>query len=275
MLLLEKSPRTRKHLFVQLPSRFIPPSLPLHTKFDRSHMHQRASSLPLSQMPLSGASVLHASSLALLLLLLLLGATASAAAHGDMSTAAGNATVAPRGKTEMYICYLCVQRNPLLIRYCPIYWDECHLICFRSAAATAAAAIAAEPGPAPPPGSSAVPREEVNGDDCYVMKLYQNGSYVIVSHQDCSGVARCLLTCGGGDVAADRKALAGAAATGPTTTTAVQGFLPQQRVADFQRCGTQLKAPSPAPRAVHGGVHRATDGASSAPMDERVPRVRD
>ncbi|KAL6596016.1 hypothetical protein ACP70R_047380 [Stipagrostis hirtigluma subsp. patula] len=238
-------------------------------------MHQRASSLPLSHMPLSGASVLHASSFALLLLLI--GATASAAAHGDMSTAPGNTTVAPRGNTEMYICYLCVLRNPLLIRYCPIYWDECHLICFRSAAATAATAtaIAAAPGPAPPAGS-AVPREEVNGgDDCYVMKLYQNGSYVIVSHQDCSGVARCLLTCGGGDLAADRKALAGAAATGPTTTTAVQGFLPQQHVADFQRCGTQLKAPAPPPRAVRGGVHRATDGASSAPMDQRLPRVRD
>ncbi|CAA0834989.1 Unknown protein [Striga hermonthica] len=31
---------------------------------------------------------------------------------------------------EMYYCFLCTEQHPLLIHYCPIYWDECHLNCW-------------------------------------------------------------------------------------------------------------------------------------------------
>ncbi|XP_062209177.1 uncharacterized protein LOC133910956 [Phragmites australis] len=198
-------------------------------------------------MPLSAASILHA-------LLLLLGATASAAASvsagdGYVNTTAASATATPLDDTEIYICYLCTGRNPLLIRYCPIYWDECHLVCY-AYDAPAATAIPAAPVPVPSRGSPTL--RGAYGDGCYVMKLYWNGTYVIVARQDCSQVARCLLSCGGGD-AIDWKAL-GAASTGPAAATAAQGVLPRPRVADFQRCGTQLTAP--APNAVPGVVQR-------------------
>ncbi|KAG8042995.1 hypothetical protein GUJ93_ZPchr1151g22265 [Zizania palustris] len=43
--------------------------------------------------------------------------------------------------TEMYICYLCVDRDVMLIRRCPIYWDECHLVCYAPHSTAAAAAV--------------------------------------------------------------------------------------------------------------------------------------
>ncbi|KAL6867441.1 hypothetical protein ACP4OV_015465 [Aristida adscensionis] len=208
--------------------------------------------------PLPSARVLHASSL-VVVLFLLAGAAASGAAHGGAMSAAGaNATVAPRDDTEIYICYLCVLRHPLLIRYCPIYWDECHLVCFRDAADTAGStAIAAAAAPAPAP--AVLPRDdEGSGDECYVMKLYRNSSYVIVSIQDCREVDRCLLTCGGGDLADRGEALPGAAGTVPVpTAAAAAGVLPQPRLEDFQRCGSQVTARrAPGAGAGPGGVHR-------------------
>lgn len=190
-------------------------------------------------MPLSTASIPDA-----FLLLLLLASTAAAAAasvpvgdsHVNTTVVfASGAATSPRDDTEMYICYLCTGRNPLLIRYCPIYWDECHLVCYADADASASAipAVAAPPSTGPP--------ADERDEECYVMKLYRNGSYTIVSHLGCSQIARCLLSCGGGDMA-DRNAL-GTATAGPATTAAIQASFPLPRVADFQRCGTQVNAP--------------------------------
>ncbi|CAD6210333.1 unnamed protein product [Miscanthus lutarioriparius] len=149
--------------------------------------------------------------------------------------------------TERYICYLCTGRNPLLIRYCPIYWDECHLVCYADdAPAATAAAIPAVPVPTAALGSAPAASANPSGvkdDECYVMKLYRNGSYAIVTRLGCARIATCLLSCGGGDMAdSDRKALGTATtAAAQTTTAAVQGSL-TPRLADFQRCGTQVTA---------------------------------
>lgn len=62
--------------------------------------------------------------------------------------------------TEMYICYLCTGRNPILIRRCPIYWDYCHLNCFDDAPSTAAAA---DDVAAVPVASPAAPARRVGG----------------------------------------------------------------------------------------------------------------
>jgi len=201
-------------------------------------------------MPLPAASILNA----FLLLSLLAGAAASAAApapagDGEVNTTMfGNASATwPRDDTEIYICYLCTGRDPLLIRYCPIYWDECHLVCY--ADASAATAI---PAAAAPPSLESADYSEV-GEECYVMKLYQNGGYTIVNRRSCDQIARCLLSCGGGDV---QNAL-GASTAVPATTAAIQGSFPPPRVADFQRCGTQLNAsPAPPSGAVPGGGAR-------------------
>ncbi|PAN50697.1 hypothetical protein PAHAL_9G539200 [Panicum hallii] len=200
-------------------------------------------------MPLPAASILNAS----LLLILLISATAHV---GDVNTTmfSNAAATSPRDDTEIYICYLCTGRNPLLIRYCPIYWDECHLVCYADASAATATAIPAAPAPLPPSLGSADP-SEVGDEECYVMKLYQNGSYTIVNRLGCAQIARCLLSCGGGDMA-DQKAL-GASTAAPATTAAIKGSFPPPRVADFQRCGTQVNAPlAPPSGAVPGGGAR-------------------
>ncbi|KAI4993547.1 uncharacterized protein LOC123446731 [Hordeum vulgare subsp. vulgare] len=174
-------------------------------------------------MPLSAASILRASSLALLLL-------AATATGGDGSTTSDSSVAQSIDDTEMYLCYLCTGRNPMLIRYCPIYWDWCHLVCY-------APDVAAGPAASLRPAAEATaPRETYAQLGCYVMKLYRNGTYVIVSRHDCSKMASCILSCGGGDVA-DRKTLG--AAPLPVTATAPQGMLPSSRVAEFQRCGDQ------------------------------------
>lgn len=204
-------------------------------------------------MPLPAASILNA----FLLLSLLAGATASAATpvpagDGDVNTSrfSNAAATSPLLDTEIYICYLCTGRNPMLIRYCPIYWDECHLVCY--ADASAATAI---PAAAAPPSLGSSDASEVGGEECYVMKLYKNGNYTIVNILSCAQIARCLLSCGGGDVS-DQKAL-GASTAVPATTAAIQGSFPPPRVADFQRCGTQLNAsPAPPSGAVPGGGAR-------------------
>uniref|UniRef100_A0ACD5TWM0 Uncharacterized protein n=1 Tax=Avena sativa TaxID=4498 RepID=A0ACD5TWM0_AVESA len=182
--------------------------------------------------PLSAASALRASSLALLLLL------AATATDGDGSAtttaiSGGNSSSVPRptsDDTETYLCYLCDKRNPMLIKYCPIYWDWCHLMCYDGGDVVAAEPTASLRPAAP---AAAAPRDDVYGQDCYVMKLYRNGSNVIVSHHDCSRMASCILNCGGGvDVAGS-----------PVAAAAPQGMLPpSSRVAEFQRCGDQAMA---------------------------------
>jgi anaphase-promoting complex subunit 6 len=43
----------------------------------------------------------------------------------------GSLTSTPSAENwEMYYCFLCTGRHPLLIHYCPIYLDECHLNCW-------------------------------------------------------------------------------------------------------------------------------------------------
>lgn len=131
-------------------------------------------------MSLSAASILHA---------LLLGATASVTAgNGDvnpsMFTNGTETCSSADDTTERYICYLCTGRNPFLIRYCPIYWDECHLVCYDDQQASDS--IPAVPVPTSlGPAASANP-SELHEDECYVMKLYWNGSYAIVSSSPAS-----------------------------------------------------------------------------------------
>uniref|UniRef100_A0A0D9VRN4 Uncharacterized protein n=1 Tax=Leersia perrieri TaxID=77586 RepID=A0A0D9VRN4_9ORYZ len=155
-------------------------------------------------------------------------------------TATATTTTGGNGPTEMYICYLCTGRNPMLIRRCPIYWDFCHLVCYAPATTAGARAVAAVPVAAPPRRVGGVPQDVVNDEECYVMKLYENGSYVIVTTLGCSQVATCLLSCGGGDLTAEEAALGAAAVSPPVTATASHGMLPMSspRVGDpdFQRC---------------------------------------
>lgn len=200
-------------------------------------------------MSLSAASILHA-----LLLTLLLGATASVTAgnghvNPSMFTNGTETCSSADDTTERYICYLCTGRNPFLIRYCPIYWDECHLVCYDDQQASDS--IPAVPVPTSlGPAASANP-SELHEDECYVMKLYWNGSYAIVTRLGCARIARCLLSCGGGDMAgSDRDAL-GTTTAAPATTAALQGRL-TSRLADLQRCSTQVTTPS-----LHGAVVRA------------------
>ncbi|KAL5218716.1 hypothetical protein ABZP36_019400 [Zizania latifolia] len=210
----------------------------------------------MQEMPLSATSVYHAS----YLVVILLAATAgvSATSGGDGNAVASNATAMTGGSgdTEMYICYLCTGRNPMMIRYCPIYWDYCHLVCY-DASATSAAAVAPVAPAAPAPAAAAgVPRESIVDEECYVMKLYENGSYVIVTRLGCSRTATCQLSCGGGDAAIEREELLQALdAASPVTPTAPQGVLPvpPPRVADFERCGTQPVRTARTPSAVPGG----------------------
>lgn len=143
-------------------------------------------------MSLSAASILHA-----LLLTLLLGATASVTAgnghvNPSMFTNGTETCSSADDTTERYICYLCTGRNPFLIRYCPIYWDECHLVCYDDQQASDS--IPAVPVPTSlGPAASANP-SELHEDECYVMKLYWNGSYAIVTRLGCARIARCLLS---------------------------------------------------------------------------------
>ncbi|KAG2561989.1 hypothetical protein PVAP13_8KG076601 [Panicum virgatum] len=202
-------------------------------------------------MHVLAASILNA----FLLLSLLAGATA----YGEVNTTMfGNAAATwPRDDTEIYICYLCTGRDPLLIRYCPIYWDECHLVCYAddASAAAAAAATAIPAAAAAPPSLGSGDASKVGDKECYVMKLYQNGTYTIVNILSCAQIARCALSCGDDDIS-NRKALCASTAA-PVTTAASQGSFPPPRVADFQRCGTQVNArPAPPSGAVPAGGAR-------------------
>ncbi|KAF0913429.1 hypothetical protein E2562_022214 [Oryza meyeriana var. granulata] len=208
-------------------------------------------------MPLSAASI-HRASYHVLLLLAATAAAAVSTTGGDGDTAAGNATATTTGggSTEMYICYLCTGRNPMMIRRCPIYWDFCHLVCYDAPSTTAVAAVPVAPAAPARPVGGGVPREIID-EECYVMKLYENGSYVIVITLGCSQTARCLLSCGGGDLAADgEEALAALGAVSPPVTAPYAHAMlpmPMPRVAGFQRCGAQMMT-TPTPRAITGGV---------------------
>lgn len=167
---------------------------------------------------------------------------------------------------ETYLCFLCSGRDPLLIHHCPIYWDECHMICWddtASAAAAAAAIPAAMAATAPPRPAAVVSSSD--HDDCYVMKLYMSGRYVIVEHRPCKYIGECFLTCGGGELAAaDRqKVVMGGTATTATTVSAAttQGsFLP----VGVELCGTQQVNINAPPSSAAGGVFVPAAAAAGA-----------
>ena len=221
-------------------------------------------------LPTASTLLLHA-----FLLTLLLAVTVSAATsisipveHGDVDTTTftnSSETTSPDDNEnfEMYFCFLCSGRDPLLIHHCPIYWDECHLICdddmSTSTTVDAAVPMATTAPPAPPVSSSSPPlgsssaHPMVQGDDCYVMKLYMSGRYVIVEHRPCKYIAWCFLTCGGGELANRRKVIMGGTTT--TVSATIQGsFLPA-----VELCGTQVNAPWAPPSAgvvvPAGGAH--------------------
>lgn len=189
---------------------------------------------------------------ALVLLLLAAGTTAAAGGNGDAAsgnmtttatiTSGGNnssATVpAGNNSNEMYTCYFCSGRNLLMIHFCPIYWDECHLLCSHDDAASSAATAAVRDdatgsgavSPAVVPTGETTVLDGANpGDDdeCYVMKLYDDKRYVIVSIVKCGEAKSCYLTCGGGE------ALGAGNSSASPTAAAFQ----RPRLADFQRCG--------------------------------------
>ncbi|GJN19631.1 hypothetical protein PR202_gb06926 [Eleusine coracana subsp. coracana] len=177
------------------------------------------------------------------LALLLLPAGRTAASSGNVTTATitsvGNissATVpAGNNSNEMYTCYFCSGRNLLMIHFCPIYWDECHLECGHADAAVHGHAVS---GPVSPSAATVLPGEGAldggdpgDDDECYVMKLYDSGKYVIVSIVKCGEAKKCFLTCGGGEVLTAGNS---SSASSPAFAAPFQ----RPRLADdFQRCG--------------------------------------
>jgi hypothetical protein len=103
-----------------------------------SHQHHETSSAALPGMSSLSASAASILLHAFVLTTLLLAATCflgRVAHHGDdVNTtmfANGSLTSTPSAENwEMYYCFLCTGRHPLLIHYCPIYLDECHLNCW-------------------------------------------------------------------------------------------------------------------------------------------------
>ncbi|GJM90950.1 hypothetical protein PR202_ga07277 [Eleusine coracana subsp. coracana] len=137
----------------------------------------------------------------------------------------------------MYTCYFCSGRNLLMIHFCPIYWDECHLECGHAdAASSAAAASGSGSGAVSSPAAVLSGEGALDGgdpgddDECYVMKLYDSGKYVIVSIVKCGEAKKCFLTCGGGEVL-----IAGISSS--ASPAAAAPFQRPRLADDFQRCG--------------------------------------
>jgi hypothetical protein len=138
--------------------------------------------------------------------------------------------------SDQYICYLCRQRNTLMIKRCPLDVDDCHIACLSSPASSRRALS--------PPGHDGGDTNVLGSgpggadpDDCYVMKLYPDGTWVIVYAVSCKAVAGCYLVCGDGDDDVP----------GRNTSPAVpKGPMPHLHDAEFQRCGDQITAALPA-----------------------------
>ncbi|XP_040378789.1 uncharacterized protein LOC121054006 [Oryza brachyantha] len=194
------------------------------------------------------ASVFQICSFAVAAVLLATTAAARPATSTIATVAAANATVTARrdghGRSsplstatteeqQQYICYLCRGRNPLMIRWCPLDEDECHVACLSSPSASRASSSSSSS----PPRAPALPADDDDRghDDCYVMKLYPDGSWVVVDVVSCQASAGCFLVCS--DAYALPSSSTGAA--GETTPAAIGSPLPP-RLADFERCGDQL-----------------------------------
>ncbi|PVH32978.1 LOW QUALITY PROTEIN: hypothetical protein PAHAL_9G539300 [Panicum hallii] len=145
----------------------------------------------------------------------LLAATAVA---GSNATVANNAAaMALRRSTEafpaaaaahngQYTCYLCRKRSSLMIRRCPVAQDDCHLN-----------------------------GGDRDADDCYVMKVFPDGSWVVVDVVGCKATAAaCYLECGD----CDEHGTGGPARNTPATP---RGQLPHG-LPEFERCGGHLTA---------------------------------
>ncbi|CAN6301627.1 unnamed protein product [Urochloa humidicola] len=149
------------------------------------------------------------------------GTNATAMALRRSTEASPSAAAAGNDK---YTCYLCHKSRSMMIRECPIAQDDCHLACLTL------------PTPAPPSPPRAVATADRNAADCYLMKVYPDGSWVVVDVASCKATTpACYLTCGNGDDHAGDDD--GAAAAGTTTTpAATRGQVPQG-LPEFQRCG--------------------------------------
>ncbi|KAF7049816.1 hypothetical protein CFC21_058285 [Triticum aestivum] len=155
-------------------------------------------------------------------------------ANGVESRAATAALNSSDQYSNQYICYLCRQRNTLMIKWCPLYKDDCHLACLSSTSPTR--------HPQLYPSADGEGRKSTLGtgpggsdpDDCYVMKLYPDGRWVITVAVSCKAVAGCYLVCSNGDAPLGSRA--------DDTTPAVARGPPLPRASEFQRCGDQLPA---------------------------------
>ncbi|KAF0913430.1 hypothetical protein E2562_022215 [Oryza meyeriana var. granulata] len=162
---------------------------------------------------------------------------ATAAAANTTVTARRNGRSPPLStattEEEQYICYLCRGRNPLMIRWCPLDKDQCHIACLSSPSASRSSSSSS------PPRALAFPADDEAGgdndrghDDCYVMRLYPDGSWVIVDVVSCQASAGCYLVCSYAD------ALSPSGAAGEITPAATGSPLPPG-LAEFERCGDQ------------------------------------
>ncbi|XP_034570991.1 uncharacterized protein [Setaria viridis] len=141
------------------------------------------------------------------------------------STEALPAAAAAHNGSHQYTCYLCHKSRSLMIRRCPIAQDDCHVACVT---------LPTPSRPPSPPRGVAAPSGGGGGrdaDDCYVMKAYPDGSWVVVDVVGCRATAAaCYLACGNGD---DEHGAGGVATP--------RGPLPHG-LPEFQLCGDHLTA---------------------------------
>ncbi|CAN6313470.1 unnamed protein product [Urochloa humidicola] len=173
----------------------------------------------------SSASIVHVS---FIVVAFLFATTTAAAGSNAAASTTTNATdkalpAAAARNGKKYTCYLCHKSTSVMIRRCPIAQDDCHLACLTL--------------PSPPRRAGAATAADRNADDCYVMKVYPDGSWVVVDVASCkAAAAACYLTCGNGDEhAGDDGAVA------MTTPAAPRGQVPHG-LPEFQRCGDHLTA---------------------------------
>lgn len=178
------------------------------------------------------ASVVQVS--AVVVLAVLFATTTTAAGANNATVAMNTAAMAPRrgsvnstaasptaASSLQYTCYLCHKRKSLMMKRCPIAKDGCHVACV---------ALPTPSTPSPPPPVTAPGGSGRDADDCYVMKVYPDGSWVVVDVVSCRQAApACYLTCNDDDEPG-RDGAAG------TTPVAPRGALPSL-LADFERCG--------------------------------------
>lgn len=179
--------------------------------------------------------------------------TSAVVARGTNATAAAaNATVmARRGRSsplstatteeeeQQYICYLCRGRNTLMISWCPLDKDECHIACLSSPSSASRSSSSSPPRALPFSAADDDGGDNGRGgghDDCYVMKVYPDGSWVVVDVVSCQASAGCYLVCSYGDALPSSSS--SGAASGEITPAAIGSPLPRG-LTEFERCGDQ------------------------------------